>query len=471
MILNRFVADNVDKIMIKSKQINKLLATIRDPKNSMEKRDIALKKLEKEINKYALGEEGRLEANLSTFEQQWKSFEEMIPAFEHVDSDIDEDEVNKLIHQESEIAEIERRLDALNDFTIEDLERRSRTLHEFNVTLNKSSSIVPPPEKKDEIDELEKQINDQDVKSFDFSSLISNINQMIKDTEQSITELEEERRSFKIKTQLEQPKPLNTSAADKYSTQDLSKNKIYAPTPFIQTRATKQEEAIGVTPKTDKTTIFNAIAKQIKSFMQAVENCIKKIGKNNIPLSEAIARLEKTQEQLQHSKTRVRNAALCLKDTGSQIIEQNIALRDKRAQLYNEGKEIQKQKVLLQKARSGNYSDKGTVIERLNSKIKQLEQEYKESKCSLTTMIDQFNKTTAKTNSTYDDWKNALVVLKVATASVDKAIKNVQQAQTQEKNIEQQQQIKEKLLQSKNEVRLSRELMESTELEVSHPRP
>jgi DNA repair exonuclease SbcCD ATPase subunit len=457
--------------MIKSKQINKLLATIRDPKNSLEIRGIAVEILKKEINKYALGEEGRLEANFATFDELWKPFEEMIFAFEHVDSDIDDDEVNKLIQQESEIAELERRLQALNDFTIEDLERRWRTLHEFNVTLNKPPSILPPPKEKDELEKI--QISEEDFKSFDFSSLVSNINQMIEQTEQSITELEEEeeRRSFKIKekSQLEQPKQLNTSAADQYSTQDLSKNKIFVPTPFVQTRATEQEKAILVRPKIDKTTIFNAIAKQIKSFIQTIENFIKKIGKNNISFPKAIEILEKTQEELQRSETRVGNAGLYLKNTRSEILEQHIAIRNKQTQLNNEGKEIQKQKVLLQKARPGNYSAKSTVIEKLNSKITQLEQEYKESRCSLTTMIDQFNKTTVKTNSACDDWKNAKVMHKIATKSVDKAIKSAEQAIEQEKNIDQQQRIKEVISRGRAGPENAKNLIESAEeiLEIS----
>ncbi|KTC78459.1 hypothetical protein [Legionella cincinnatiensis] len=303
----------------------------------------------------------------------------------------------------------------------------------------------------------------------DFEQRLQKLNELIK-------ELEERSRRFQIQDEeFKQPKLLKTRTVNNRNVTDL-------PT------ASKQEGGIPANLKADKTNRLDVFVSDLKSFIQTVGNCFKKIGKINVSLPEALTKLREARGELKSSQQQLKEIVGCFIKARGEIAKQCTALLNEVAAHNQEGNKIQKQQALLQKIQSPNYlikdrivNDKvikGEVIKdkaitQLKNNISMLQKKHHESGCSIKEKERQLNTATANANLAYEGLKDAILLHRAAVKSVDKAIKNVEQAtKCQEKCIDKQQRIKEVLLKVKAESENAKELTKLTEeiVKPSYPR-
>lgn len=293
----------------------------------------------------------------------------------------------------------------------------------------------------------------------DFEQRLQKLNELIK-------ELEEKSRRFQIQDEeFKQPKLLKTRIVNNRNVTDL-------PT------ASKQEGGIPANLKVDKTNRLDVFVSHLKSFIQTVGNCIKKIGKTNVSLPEALTKLREARGELKSSQQQLKEMVGCLIKARGEIAKQCAALLNEVAAHNQEGNKIQKQQALLQKIQSPNCLIKGKridneTIKRLKNNISMLQKKHHESGCSIKEKERQLNTATANANLAYEGLKDGVLLHRAAVKSVDKAIKNVGQAtKCQEKCIDKQQRIKEVLLKVKAESENAKELTKLTEeiVKPSYPR-
>ncbi|KTD56885.1 hypothetical protein Lsai_1862 [Legionella sainthelensi] len=424
--------------MSNTKQMNRLLAILRDEKNSIQERNFALKKLDKEINKQALEGEADFEASFSAFEQQWSQFEEAISVFERDADDADE-EVEQLIQQErekirlekrdnpnfspkkidTEIKNLESRLQDLHQFTVQDLERRLHVLHRFRVESHERKPNAS-------IKKLEAKLSlfqDRDEKE----------------------------------PQFDQSGPLSSGASDKEDTAHLSQNSINLRTAPITTK---------VIPKTN---IFAAFINHCRLLIQSVGYFMKKLGNNGISLPEATAKLDETQAKLSTSMGKLIEAVNYFKNISDELAKHNKALLREFAKYGQEGKNIPKMQVLLKKIKSSNDVDKDVKLKALEGRILN----YKILGSKIREMTHQLDKVNKDAGAAYENLKNAALMHKVATKSVANALNNLELMVDREELIKNQHRIKDRLFEDRKEYEKAKELMESTEemLKLSHPSP
>lgn len=435
------IVDYVEIIMSNTKQMNRLLAILRDEKNSIQERNFALKKLDKEINKQALEGEADFEASFSAFEQQWSQFEEAMSVFER-DADDADDEVEQLIQQErekirlekrdkpspspkkidTEIKNLESRLQDLHQFTIEDLERRLDVLHQFKI----ESHERKPNASIKKLEERLSLFQDRDEKQL----------------------------------QLDQSGPLSSCASDKEDTVHLSQNSINLRTAPVPTK---------VIPKTDKMNIFAAFINHCKLLIQSAGYFIKKLSNNGISLPEAAAKLDETQAKLSTSMGKLNEAVNYFKSMSNELAKQNKALLSEFAKYSQEGKNIPNMQLLLKKIKSSNDADKDVKLKVLESRILN----YKFMGSKIKEMTHQLAKVNNDAGAAYENLKNAALMHKIATKSVANAMNNLELMVDREELIKIQHRIKNRLFEDRKEYEKAKELMETTEemLKSSHPSP
>lgn len=425
--------------MTNAKQINSLLAIIRDEKNSIKERSFALKKLESEINTPALEDEVDFEASFSAFEQQWSQFEETMSVFTNGFEDVD-DEVNQLIQHEgetirrekkdntssssekidTEIKDLERRLQDLHDFSMDDLERRLHSLHQFKVESHeRKPNVLNVP-----IKTLEKKL--------------------------SLFEAPDEKSH-----QVEPSDPLNVSGLDKDDTPYVPRNSINLPTAPVQ---------ITVIPKVDKMNIFAVFINQFKALIQSAGYFIKKLGNKSISLPEATEKLNITQAQLGFSMGKLNDATNYFRNIRDELATQHKILSREFTKYSQMGKNIPKIKVLLKQIKSSNDVDKDKKIKDLEGRLLS----YESLGSDIRKMTHQLNKVNQNASAVYKNLQNTALMHEMATKRVTTAMKELEQVLDREELIKNQHRIKDVLSDYRKESEKVKKLMDSVE-EISIP--
>lgn len=476
------------------KRINSFLAIIRDTRKPLEERNSALQALEREANKHVSAEQGRFETSLATFEQQWQKFEKTQFAFESsldsiLSSDVDEDEVDKLMQQVQDEVRLEKAHAPVSPAkksmpTLGELERRLQALKAFN------QSLMPNPkqeeteiagremDEEDELAQLERELDEEDL-VFNPAALVGDVDDMITNTEAAIEDLEDELDDLEDKLQ-EPPAPEETFSQS-YSTESSNdslsdtqataspQRKIKPSTPTTHTEMPAKESPAPSTQKPDKPGFFSKVAKNFMSFIKGVGNILRQIGGKSISLSDAMTKLKDAQRDLDASGRRLERASDRLKEAIGEIPAKRAELGNVIKQHQEAGKTVLRKQAALQKLYASKHlspGDKTKAIKTLKGQITAAKQEHSQLGLHVRQVTRQLERATEKASTAHERLNDAKRMHKVVTKSFGQAIKHMekalkQQHQDQDRLIGTQQKAKALLQESRSKYKEAQE--QSTE--------
>lgn len=432
------------------KKINRLLGTIRNPKVSEERKNLALQELEGEVNRHTTSQENRFKASLSSFEQQWQMFEEsqdwLTQSLDSaLSSDVDPDEVNLLMQQIQD----EIRLERSNPPSVpsdEELERRLQKLREFVVPQKPARSTVVDP-----LEELEQLVDE--TSPFDFSFL-DDLSDSIHDTELQLEHLEDELDAIPDIASQKFKQPITTSNPSNRVTSP-SRNDV-APTvdsPVNLTPAKHKDQTIVQQPSASKSSGFSGFLKSIGSFLQSVANFFKNLGAKTVSLEGAIDNLKKANKELRDASSRLNRAQDRLSKAVDTVQEQQRQLTTLNSESQQVAKKLRVQMAALQRIKSNseiNPQKKAAAIKTMQARIEKTRQEYNQKSGDIQRLSSQLQRSSSLAIRANSQLKESIQMHKEATSAVKKGVAELEKvSKRQHVNIDKQHQIKGLLQESK----------------------
>ncbi len=450
------------------KKINQLLKVIRNSNLSIEKRDSALKQLEEEVNQHAIDEEKRFNASLSSFEQQWHSFEESQELLTSVlDStlshDVDSDEVDLLMQKIQDEVRLERSTTSSLP-SDEELERRLENLRKFaRESLSPAPNARPKTVDEDPIEELERLVDDE--VPFDLSFL-DHLADSIDKTEDQIQLLEDEIDHLPDSGLKGERPPIVPSDSAK----DLQRKDV-APRP-VRSVIDNQEKPVVQYPKNTNTGsgFFNSL----KSFFSSIVNFFKNLEFSRVSLEKAVDNLKSAKGTLALATNRLKRSEKTLLRS-AQTVQIKQQLGELNSDLNEVNKKLKVQNAALQKLISNsemNPQEKSEKIKRMRQRISETRQVHQEKIRAIQPLTSGLNSASNQVVQAHEDLKESRKMHKDATAAVHKGIDKLEHAvkERNEECIGKQHKIKDLLKGSKGKIeqalekQLSSEKHETTKL-------
>ena len=448
-----------------SKKINRLLGTIRNPKVSEERKNLALQELEGEVNQYATSQENRFKASLSSFEQQWQMFEEsqdwLTKSLDSVlSSDVDPDEVNLLMQQIQD----EIRLERSNPPSVpsdEELERRLQKLLEFVVPQKPVPSTV-----KDPLEELENLVDETPSFELDFSFL-DDLTDSIHDTELQLEYLEDELDAIPDVDGPKLKQPITTANPSERVTSPPINDTAPIVDRSVNTNPSKHKDQALVQQPSALKSSGSSFLKKIGSFFQSVANFFKNLMFKTVSLEGTINNLQKANKELRDASLRLNQAQDRLSKAVDTVQRQQGQLTTLNAEYQKVAKKLSVQMAALQRLKSSteiNPQKKSEAIKTMQARIAKTRQEFNQKSGAVQRLSSQLESASSRAMSAHSQLKEATQMHKIATCAVKKGISELKKVpEMQQVNIDKQYQIKDLLKKGKAKYQQAEEKRASIE--------
>ena len=439
------------------KQINSFLAIIRDTSKPMKERDSAMNTLTKEVNQHASAEQGRFDASLATFEQQWSQFEQTQFAFESsldsilgagVDEEADEivarlQTQRRLRERYSSTPSAKNTVSGSREQTLTDLQALTSRL--------RPNSEREGMDDEDELARLERELQEDDL-PFSPLAIAGDVDEMTRQAEESIGDLEAELAALEGEdddlegllgeefTPGEETRPiiplgpLNDSLSERQVTPS-SRSEDAPSTPFVRTEVPAIENPPPATQKQDKPGFWNNFAKHFMSFVRGVGNLLRQLGGHNISLADATAKLKGTQRELRSSGERLERANTRFQTAIGEIKSKRTELGGVWKEHQAVGKTLLIQRAALRKlhARADlKLEAKAEAIKSLQNKISKTKSEHEALGGKVRRATRQLERAGKKATKAHETLTDAKQLHGVATKSMDAALDHVEKALKQE---------------------------------------
>lgn len=484
------------------KEMNSFLRTIRDTSKPIEERNSALEKLAGKVGQQASAQQGRFDASLATFEQQWSQFEQTQFAFESsLDSILglgagDDDEADQIVKRIQTQMGLEKRYPSTSPES-KTVSGREQTLTDLQAFIRRSRPNSEP-EGMDDEDELARLERELEAAPFNPRDIAGDVDEITRQAEESIGDLEaalegenddlealedededlegllgEEFTPGEETRPITALGPLNDSLSDR-QVAPFSRAEDTPSMPSVRTEVPARESPPPATQKQDKPGFWSRFAKHFMSFITGVGKLLGQLGGNKISLADATTKLKETQRDLSLSGKRLERANTRFQTAIGEIQSKRTELGNasqKHQQVYKTLKTKRAALSLLHKKTGLKPEDKAKAIKVLENSIAEIKSEHEALGGKVKSATHQLERACEKATKAHEKWTDAEQLHRVATKSVGAALEHVEKALKQEQKgqarlIGQQHQAKKLLQTSRSAYKEAQEQQQSTEEET-----